>query len=523
MLFNSVEFLFGFLPLVLIVFWWLSQKDKRLALGWLTLASFIFYGWQTPRFLVLLVGSIVVNYAVLTLMGRLRVGGWPRKCLLIVGVIINLSFIGYFKYSYFMLENLNSLFDTGITPQQLVLPIGISFYTFQKIAYLVDRYRDEIGHPNFVDYCLFATFFPQLIAGPIVHPKDLLPQFSNPDGVKLRADNLAIGFTIFFIGLFKKTVVADGLIGFSSPVFAAADRGVDSNLVEAWCAALAFTLQLYFDFSGYSDMAIGLGRLFGIRLPLNFNSPYQAVNIIDFWRRWHMSLSRFLRDYVYFPLGGGRVGTTRRYVNLMATMLVGGLWHGANWTFVLWGALHGGYLVVNHLWHAVKKQLGIESATNSQWAIALSRSTTFLAVLFGWILFRATTLGGASTMFEAMLGLNGVILPTKWLTGPENLLGFMSLLQTAGVRFESMQYFDAWDELLPLAGLLAVVRYVPNTQAIMADWQPAFDSLSETDLVGRPAWLAWKPNSRWAIVSSVVTVVAILQISRASEFLYFQF
>lgn len=523
MLFNSIEFLFAFLPVVMLVFWWLSGRSQRLAIGWLTLASLVFYGWQTPRFLVLLSASMIVNFAISSWIGRFPVGTWKRKGLLVAGVMLNLSFIGYFKYSCFLIENLNALVETGMTARQLVLPIGISFYTFQQIAYLVDRYQDQIQHYGFVDYCLFVTFFPQLIAGPIVHPKEMLPQFSQAGGVKLRPENLAVGFTIFFIGLFKKTVIADGLIGFSSPVFADVEKGFDTNFVVAWCAAVAYTLQLYFDFSGYSDMAIGLGRLFGIRLPLNFNSPYKSVNIIDFWRCWHMTLSRFLRDYIYIPLGGGRVGTVRRYLNLMATMLLGGLWHGAGWTFVLWGALHGVYLVINHLWHVVKKQLGLEQSTNSKWVIAVYRGITFVAVVFGWVLFRSTSLHAATSMFQSMLGLNGVILPDKWLTSPENFFGLMTLLQSMGVRFESMKHFDAWDEVLPLAGLLCIVWFTPNTQTIMGNWKPAYEEIPVADLQQRPRWATWNPDSRWAVISSLVTVVAILQISRASEFLYFQF
>lgn len=526
MLFNSYEFLFGFLPVALVAFWWLSRYGQRLTMGWLTLASFAFYGWQTPYFLLLLAGSLVINYAISSGMRYAASGGWVRRCMLALGVLLNLGFIGYFKYSCFLLQNLNTLIATGLAPHaphQLVLPIGISFYTFQQIAYLVDRSRDEIDNYNFVDYCLFVTFFPQLIAGPIVHPKEMLPQFTSAGGLRLRSDNVAIGATIFFMGLFKKSVLADGLIHFSGDVFTAAEQGAAPTLIEAWCAALAYTLQLYFDFSGYSDMAIGLARLFGIRLPLNFNSPYQAVNVIDFWRRWHMTLSRFLRDYVYFPLGGGRVGNTRRYFNLMMTMVLGGLWHGAGWTFVLWGTLHGLYLVINHGWHAIKKRIGMETTPSAWWSIAGSRGITFLAVLCGWVLFRATSLAAAGTMFQSMLGLNGIVLPIKWLNGSENLLGLMSALQSSGVTFAEMRGFRGWGEVAHLAGLLVVVWFAPNTQQILGDWQPAYESLSLEELQSRPGWAAWQPTPRWALVSSLVTVAAVLHLSRATEFLYFQF
>jgi alginate O-acetyltransferase complex protein AlgI len=519
MLFNSYEFLVIFLPLVLFVYWQLSTNHRRAAIGWITLASFLFYGWQTPYFLTLLVGSLIANYTISTAMSRVACGGWLRRTLLLLGVVVNLGVIGYFKYSFFVVENVNFLVGTAFKWHQLILPTGISFYTFQQIAYLVDRYRDEIENYSFLDYCLFVTFFPQLIAGPIVHPKEMLPQFMSGE-THPKASHFAVGLTIFFIGLFKKTFIADGLITLSGPVFDAAQQGHGSNLIDSWLAALAYTLQLYFDFSGYSDMAIGLGRMFGIRLPMNFNSPYKAVNIIEFWRCWHITLSRFLRDYIYFPLGGSRLGPSRRYLNLMATMLLGGLWHGAGWTYILWGALHGLFLIVNHSWIATKKRFGMDSLAPRWQHVALARSVTFAAVVAGWVVFRAPNLQSAGTMFQSMLGMNGVALPLKWLTGPENLLGVMTLLQTSGVMFSDLRVVHGRDEVIHLAALLAIVWFAPNTQQIMSDWEPVYETLS-IDAAKRR--LIWQPTPKWAFVCSVVTVLAILQISRATEFLYFQF
>ena len=300
----------------------------------------------------------------------------------------------------------------------ILLPLGISFFTFTQIAFLVDVYRGKVREYDPVHYVLFVTYFPHLIAGPVLHHGQIMPQFADASIYRPSANNIAVGLAIFVIGLGKKVLLADTFSGYADPVFASAEAGATPATAAAWFGALAYTLQLYFDFSGYCDMAIGVSRMFNVQLPMNFASPYQARNIIEFWRRWHMTLSQFLRDYLYIPLGGNRHGEWQRYVNLMITMLLGGLWHGASWTFVAWGGLHGLYLVMNHLWRRVRAgaSAGTHSpAANSLIGSATSWALTFAAVVMAWVLFRAETLSGAWTMLRAMAGMGTAQLWSAWL------------------------------------------------------------------------------------------------------------
>ena len=349
MLFNSYTFIFAFLPITLLVFYRIGGRGHhRVAIGWLVATSLFFYGWWAPRYVWLIVTSVLVNYALgVVLATRAASQDGPRKRLLAVGVSANLGLLAYFKYANFFVDNVRHLFHIDVEIGQIVLPLAISFFTFQQIAYLVDAHRRLTREYNFLHYCLFVTFFPQLIAGPIVHHGEMLPQFGKETTYRLNRTNLEVGVTFFLMGLFKKVVIADGIARYGTPVFDAAQAGLTIDFWQAWAGALAYTFQIYFDFSGYSDMAIGIARMFGIKLPLNFHSPYKATSVIEFWRRWHMTLSRFLRDYLYIPLGGNRKGPGRRHANLMVTMLLGGLWHGAGWTFMYWGGLHGLYLIVS--------------------------------------------------------------------------------------------------------------------------------------------------------------------------------
>src|SRR4029434_10458885 len=312
----------------------------------------------------------------------------PRtaKPLLVFGLVLNLATLGYFKYANFFVDNLNAVAGLDVVLGKVVLPIGISFFTFQKIAFLVDAYRDRVDRLNFIDYALFVTFFPQLIAGPIVHHSEVIRQFRERAAVSM--PTIALGVTIFAIGLAKKVILADTAALYASPRFEAVAAGARPDALAAWGAALAYAAQLYFDFSGYSDMAIGAGLLFGIRLPVNFASPYRAESIIDFWHRWHITLSRFLRDYLYVPLGGNRKGRARRYVNLLITMVLGGFWHGAGWTFVIWGSLHTIYLVANHVWRALSGPPGAGSGSSSPLECRLGQAVTFVAVVVAWVFFR---------------------------------------------------------------------------------------------------------------------------------------
>jgi D-alanyl-lipoteichoic acid acyltransferase DltB (MBOAT superfamily) len=402
MLFNSHLFIFVFLPVALAVYLLIIRQGWRnQSFDWLVAASLFFYGsWKWSN-LWLLLASLVFNYVVGTALGKL--GRSPRgKMLLTVGLAANLLFLGYFKYANFVVTNANALFGLGWSFTHVLLPLGISFYTFQKIAYLADSYQGLTRGYGFRDFCLFVAFFPQLIAGPIVHHSELMPQFRKPSAGPCWED-WSTGASLFIVGLAKKVLVADPFASYASPVFQAARDGTTPAFGVAWLGALAYAMQIYFDFSGYSDMAIGIARLFGIRLPMNFNSPYKAVNIADFWRRWHMTLSRFLRDYLYIPLGGNRKGPARRYANLMITMLLGGLWHGAGWTFVAWGALHGLYLSIFHGWQSWRERTGRIPPTPSALGIWTGRLLTGLTVVVAWVVFRADSFAAALRILQAMV------------------------------------------------------------------------------------------------------------------------
>ncbi|HEX7455714.1 MAG TPA: MBOAT family protein, partial [Gallionella sp.] len=451
MLFNSYGFIFLYLPLVLLGFFQLGRINHTFAACWLALASLFFYGYWNPAYVGLLLGSIVCNYAFgmwiskagshpqgvgravpvaeATTATLRRQEGWQpqtvnRKLLLIVAVAANLLLLGYYKYANFFIGSVNSVAGTQWNLGEIILPLGISFFTFTQIAFLVDTYQGRVKEYNFIHYVLFVTYFPHLIAGPILHNKEMMPQFAHQSTYSFNADNFTLGVTIFVLGLAKKLLFADALAEFPGPIFAAVQAGGQPMLFEAWIAALSYTLQLYFDFSAYSDMAIGLSLMFNVRLPQNFHSPYKSVNIIEFWRRWHMTLSRFLRDYLYIPLGGNRKGKHRRYLNLTVTMLLGGLWHGAGWTFIIWGGLHGLYLVINHGWQSFKHSMGW--GEGGWLARCFAILLTFLAVVVAWVFFRAPDFTTASSMLSGMTGLNGMSLSesaVRHLTGSLPQLG----------------------------------------------------------------------------------------------------
>jgi len=518
MLFNSYTFIFLFLPTVLFGFHLIGkQGHHRVAIAWLVGASLFFYGWWNPAYLGLMLVSIFFNYGI-----GVSLGGAPKqpnkKPILIFGVIVNLGLLAYFKYANFFVDNLNNIAGTDIVLEQIILPLAISFFTFQQIAYLVDAWRGETKEYNFLHYCLFVTFFPQLIAGPIVHHKEMLPQFAKDVVYKLRSKHLAIGLTIFAIGLFKKVVLADGISVYASPVFDAAEAGVVLTFFEAWGGSLAYTFQLYFDFSGYSDMAIGIARMFGIRLPLNFNSPYKATSIIDFWRKWHITLSRFLKDYLYIPLGGSRQGKSRRYANLMITMLLGGLWHGAGWTFVLWGALHGFYLIINHGWRVIFK-----NKHETKFGALFAWTLTFIALIVSWVPFRAESLEGAGSILAGMFGLNGFVLPESYLGHLNHLAGLGNYLLAIGWEFGDAGLFKGVKEVAGLLLLLLISVAFPNTQQIMRRYRPAFETYQGEIKRLNYRWLEWRPTKTWGIFTATIFVLAVLGLTRVSEFLYFQF
>jgi D-alanyl-lipoteichoic acid acyltransferase DltB (MBOAT superfamily) len=522
MLFNSPVFLFVFLPICLMGFAVLGRWQTRAALIWLASASLCFYGWWNPIFLGLIVPSMAFNWTVGRWLAHSATEGstLARRSAFLLAVLVNLGLLGYFKYFGFFVESVNQVAGTAFTVRDMVLPLGISFFTFEQITYIRGAYSGRARATDPVRYALFVTFFPHLIAGPIVLYTEMMPQFERPSTFRLKGANLAVGASIFAIGLCKKVVIADSVAGYAGPAFAAAGAGAPLTFFEAWGAALAYTFQLYFDFSGYSDMAIGLGRLFGVRLPLNFDSPYKAANIIEFWRRWHMTLSRFLRDYLYVPLGGNRHGTTRRYVNLMITMLLGGLWHGAGWTFVIWGGLHGAYLVVNHLWRAATAPLTSLRRVPRWASSAAARLVTFTAVVVAWVFFRAENLDAALVMLRGMTGANGFLLPKSYL-GVLGPLG--GALADLGWRFESAAgHFQGGAEIAWLGTLLLLVWSAPNTQEIMRAYRPAL-GFSAGPIQGIGHHVRWRPNLRSAIVVAVIAAVSILSLNRVTEFLYFQF
>lgn len=508
MLFNSYQFIFLYLPTVFFGFFWIARSSHRLAALWLVVASLLFYGWWNPKFVSLLLASIIVNYGAGYLIANARKVR-QSKHLLVGAIVANLLLLGIFKYANFFTSIANSA-GAQLGLLDIILPLGISFFTFTQIAFLVDVHRGIAREYNFIHYLLFVTWFPHLIAGPVLHHKQMMPQFAMPATYRPNAESIAVGLTLFSIGLFKKVVLADQFALYANPVFDAAGQGESPMLFEAWIGALAYTLQLYFDFSGYSDMAIGLSRLFNVKLPLNFNSPYKAANIIDFWRRWHMTLSAFLRDYLYISLGGNRKGPVRRHVNLLTTMLLGGLWHGAGWNFVLWGGLHGIYLVINHGW----RKLTSSGAVSSERLIRpLSVLLTFIAVVIAWVPFRAANFETTLAILGGMAGMNGVSLPILLQTGFGDFFGnavaFSGLAPVVGLNVKEIVIW------LPLG--LSIVWFLPNTQQWLANFAPAWDAVTTCSRT------VWQPTRRHAVLVGAMFGISLLSLNRASEFLYFQF
>lgn len=528
MLFNSYEFIFLFLPITFVIFFTIARLGHEAAITWLVLTSLFFYGWWNPVYLILILLSMVVNFGFGEWLGKLNSKKQKRrgKLVLVIGVLINLAVLGYYKYIGFFIENLNLIAATNIDVGTIVLPLAISFFTFQQIAYLVDAYRGITQEYRFTHYALFVTFFPQLIAGPIVHHKEMLPQFMRQDTLKPHIQNITIGISIFFIGLFKKTVLADGIAPYGTDVFNAAAAGETLSFFQAWGGALAYTMQLYFDFSGYSDMAIGGARLFGISLPLNFHSPYKATNIVEFWRRWHMTLSRFLRDYLYIPLGGNRRGRGRRYINLFITMLLGGLWHGAGWTFVIWGALHGFYLAANHAWQLIRRSLFGNSGTSSKVCKLFSWLLTFIAVVVGWVFFRAADFNSAIIILKGMFGFNGISIPNAIAV---RLGGAGEWLQSLGIGVYLGGGNDFVFTYLWIIVLLLIALVMPNTQEFMANFKPALEphiSEPSSEIRFAKRWLTrmkWQPSLGWSLTIALLASLGILALTSVSEFLYFQF
>lgn len=478
MLFNSYPFILLFLPAVLAGYFWLGRRGNLAPVIWLALASLAFYATGNWQFVALLLASIGFNYGVGWLLIAAQLLPSQRRAALVLGVAGDLLVLGIFKYAGFAADNVNALTGTHLAVH-ILLPVGISFYTFTQIAFLVDAWRGQVAAYALPHYALFVTYFPHLIAGPILHHKDMIPQFEQEKTRHPDAHLLLCGIIIFAIGLFKKTCLADGIQPLVALAFEARSPGFD----QAWLGALAYTFQLYFDFSGYSDMAIGISLMFGIFLPVNFNSPYKATSIVDFWRRWHMTLSQFLRDYLYIPLGGNRRGRVLRYVNLMITMLLGGLWHGAAWTFVAWGVLHGAYLCINHAFNALVPSVPTLLAGPVRVAGTV---LTFLAVVIAWVFFRAESVASALRVLDAMAD------PTNVAFGREEIAA-----------------------LVQVAIYAALVWLAPNTQTIMG-YDHGCRRVGEALRAGR-----MRPLVLYG--ASLVLAFGILGIQSHSEFIYFRF
>lgn len=490
MLFNSHIFIFLFLPLTLIVYFTLNRmRLVTAARVWLVMASLFFYAYWNTSYLLLIITSVVVNYATGVVLARpgAEVTGpdkRPRaRGALVAGIIFNLGLLSYFKYADFFIANINAAFGASLPLLHIVLPLAISFFTFQQIAYLVDRYKGLARQQDFLNYCLFVTFFPQLIAGPIVHHREMMPQFASLKHKILNHKNIAEGISLFTVGLFKKIVIADTLA-----VWAAAgyDSAETLNFLEAWTTSLSFTLQIYYDFCGYTDMALGAALLFNIRLPLNFNTPYRSLSVREFWRRWHMTLSRWLRDYVYIPLGGNRLGNGRTYVNLFTTFLLGGLWHGAGWTFVIWGAMHGAASCLQKAWEGS----GLRLPGPLAWI-----STLFFLNLT-WVFFRAESLRDALKVIKGIFGFSGFAFTLENLGDPGGgiiLMEFASIF--LGIEKQSVLF-----AFIFVFGMLAVIG--PNSVELKERFRPG-------------VWLL--------IILSILFALSVLSLGQASEFIYFNF
>jgi D-alanyl-lipoteichoic acid acyltransferase DltB (MBOAT superfamily) len=500
MLFSSYTFLFQFLPATVLAFAAARRHSPRAGIMVLAGASLFFYGAWQPVYLLLLIISIAVNFALgLRMEDPLR-----RRAIGTFGVALNLAVLCYFKYTNFVFDSLNTLTGAPLPFVNIVLPLGISFFTFQQIAYLVDVMRGAKVERDIVSFTLFVSFFPHLIAGPLVHHAEMIPQFKR--GRTGRSAVLAArGLAIFAAGLFKKVVIADNLAQFVSPVFAHLDAGGGVTTPWAWLATLAYSLQIYFDFSGYSDMAIGLALLFGIRLPVNFRSPYRAISIIEFWRRWHITLSRFLRDYLYIPLGGNRLGEQRRYLNLLVTMLLGGLWHGAGWNFLVWGGLHGLYLCINHLWRAWRGGKADASPTGPA-AKGVCWAITFFAVVLGWVFFRARTADGAWQMLGGLFGFGA---------------GSSAYVPSGILRLMDLPVLVGEERLLLIGGGavalgLAIALALPNVPQL-------FGYREYRHAPEKAGLLRWRPNGVWALVTALALAISLFGMWQRLEFLYFQF
>jgi alginate O-acetyltransferase complex protein AlgI len=547
MLFNSYEFIFAFLPAALLGFFLFGRFSRELALGWLTAVSLFFYGWWRPLNILIIAPSILVNYGLARLL--LRLATQPQRVVsarivLFAGILFNVCFLGYFKYVNFFADVAHDLTGRSFVVTEVILPLGISFITFQKIAFLIDVYGKRIEKFTFRDYSLFVLFFPQLIAGPIVHYREMMPQFARTD-CRFDSSAFSTGVTMFVFGLFKKVVLADGIAENVTPLYAAAAGGSHITLLPSWIAAVGFTLQIYFDFSGYSDMALGIARCFGVRLPANFDSPLKATSIIDFWLRWHMTLTRFLTAYLYNPLVlwltrrrvakgkpavGGRQTTVGAFLALLAgptllTMFISGLWHGAGYMYILWGVVHGVFLSVNHGWRIFGPRLrgakpGQPKPATPTYPLG-NFVLTFLCVVAAMVIFRAPNGTAAKEILGGMVGLHGIGLPPAIF----ERLGSLAAASHGLLRLSTeLSVIDLAIALAWTLGLVAAALLLPNTLQILDRFAPSLTApRPATEMLRIRRIPAWSPSLAWAIGLSALAFIAVLQLGGQSEFLYWQF
>ena len=460
MLFNSYEFIFAFLPITFLVYFYLNTKRYTYgAKVFLVIASLFFYSWWNIIYLPLILGSMLFNYFIGASLGKKS-----TKAILTFGIVGNVLLLGYFKYADFFIINYNWVLSTDTPLLHLALPLAISYFTFQQIAFLVDSYRGETKEYNFLNYATFITFFPQLLMGPIMHHKEIIPQFENKFKLKIKWSNVSLGLFIFAMGLAKKTLLGDPLTEYAQVAF---DNAQSLTMLEAWYASLSYVLSYYFDLSGYADMAIGIGKMFNIDIPLNFNSPYKSRNFAEYWQRWHMTLSRFLGDYVYKSLGGNKRLTHVMYINIMITFLVSGFWHGAGWTFVLWGILNGAFVVMAHMMRKAKIKMNYYGA----WALM------FLGVIITRILF-----------------VSGDFADAWHVT--------YTLFDVTSLHFDNLKYADKYFQTFYLALALTLALAFKNSIEISKNF---------------------KPNLKYSLYTAILLSASLFTFSKAKEFLYFQF
>lgn len=540
MLFIDPIFLFIFVPGSVIGYYlvrsWLGQEA---ALATLFVSSLIFYGYTYPPYVAMILASYVLNFTGAYFLRRTQ-----SRALLILMIALNLGYLGFFKYFNFFVENLEAASGLHLAVIQVALPLGISFYTFQQIPYLVDAYRGHLERLSFLRYVVVNSFYPHLVAGPIIWHREIAPQLDRSRHEPFDPAMAALGVTIFVIGMFKKVMIADSAASLADATFRAAEAGQQLTFYEAWFGAFSYAIQIYFDFSGYSEMAIGLALLYGIRFPINFFSPYKATSIIEFWKRWHMTMTRFFQEFVYVPLqlffGRRFAGVYWRYIAILIMMFLVGLWHGAGWTWIMWGVLHGVLLCSNHLWRAIRHAMGVPYDPEASTGIlvrVLSWVVTFSAVTSAWVLFRAETFGGAATMYQAMFLGNGVSLPQSLIA----VFGMdvIGVVRGAGVSFVDQPFFGVLAgritsyQLLFLFLCIVFVAVAPNTLQLVRYYSSgrgvkAFGGVADAvvNWVPRPAWFNWRPSWTVSIAVAVMFIAAlttVLDDPSRSVFIYFNF